>query len=322
MGEKSIYLVTGGAGFIGSHIADALLRRGERVRIVDDLSTGRAENLNAIRQGFEFVRGDLKDGALARDVMEGVGVVFHQAAIPSVPRSVADPLTTHNACLSATFNVLLAAKDAGVRRFVYAASSSAYGDQPILPKIETMAPAPLSPYAASKLAGENYCRAFTASYGFETVCLRYFNVFGPRQDPSSEYSGVIARFVDALLEGRRPTIYGDGEQSRDFTFVSNVVEANLLAAAAPRAAGRVINVASGRRSTLNELLRTLQKLTGREDLEAVRRDARVGDVRDSLADITLAGELLGYSPRVGLEEGLKATLSWRKAAAGAECLAA
>jgi nucleoside-diphosphate-sugar epimerase len=312
MSLSGVYLVTGGAGFVGSHIAAALAGAGARVRVLDDLSTGHVENLEEIGGAVEFVRGALTDAdALAR-ALEGVEVVFHEAAIPSVPRSVENPEVTHRACVEGTFALLVAAQRAGVRRLVYAASSSAYGDQPTLPKIEDMRPEPLSPYAAAKLVGEYYCQVWARVYGFETVSLRYFNVFGPRQDPSSPYSGVISRFIAALASGQRPVIYGDGEQSRDFTYISNVVDGNLRAAETAQGVGQVINVATGRRTTLNELLDALKRITGRTDAEAEYREQRVGDVRHSLADITRARKFLGYEPKVGLEEGLQKTLEWWK----------
>jgi nucleoside-diphosphate-sugar epimerase len=304
------YLVTGGAGFIGSHIAGALAGSGARVRVLDDLSTGHAENLEEIGGRAEFVRASLLDADALRRALEGVELVFHEAAIPSVPRSVDNPEETHRACVEGTFALLVAARAAGVRRVVYAASSSAYGDQPTLPKVEDMAPQPLSPYAAAKLVGEYYCQVWARTYGFETVSLRYFNVFGPRQDPGSQYSGVISRFISALLSGERPVIYGDGEQSRDFTYISNVVDANLRAAETTRGVGEVVNVATGERATLNELLEVLKGITGKTDVTADYREARVGDVRHSLADITRARELLGYEPKVGLEEGLRKTIEW------------
>ncbi len=309
---SGIALVTGGAGFIGSHIAAALSGRGARVRVIDDLSTGHVENVEEIGGDVDFVRASLNDAGALRRALEGVELVFHQAAIPSVPRSVDNPRETHDACVNATFSLLLAARDARVRRVIYAASSSAYGDQPASPKVETMAPDPLSPYAAAKLFGEYYCKVFTRSYGLETVALRYFNIFGPRQDPSSQYSGVISRFISSLASGATPVIYGDGGQTRDFTYVANAVDANLLAAESSRAVGQVVNVANGRQTSLNELLSALKKLTGREGAEAEYRDARVGDVRHSLADITRARDLLGYEPRVALEEGLQKTLDWWK----------
>jgi UDP-glucose 4-epimerase len=304
------YLVTGGAGFIGSHIAAALAASGARVRVLDDLSTGYAENVEAIGGRVEFVRAGLLDSDALRRALEAVELVFHEAAIPSVPRSVANPEETHRACVEGTFALLLAARAAGVRRVVYAASSSAYGDQPTLPKVEDMTPQPLSPYAAAKLVGEYYCQVWARTYGFETVSLRYFNVFGPRQDPSSHYSGVISRFIAALMSGERPVIYGDGEQSRDFTYVSNVVDANLRAAETTRGIGEVVNVATGERTTLNQLLSVLKGITGKADAEPEYRETRVGDVRHSLADITRARAFLGYEPTVGLEEGLRKTIEW------------
>jgi UDP-glucose 4-epimerase len=318
MNLSGIVLVTGGAGFVGSHIAAAAAGRGARVRVMDDLSTGHAENLEEIGGRVDFVRGSVNDESALRRALEGVELVFHEAAIPSVPRSVDNPRETHEACVEGTFRLLLAARDAGVRRVVYAASSSAYGDQPTLPKVETMPPDPLSPYAVAKLVGEYYCQVFARTYKLETVCLRYFNVFGPRQDPGSQYSGVISRFISALAAGSTPDSYGDGEQSRDFTYVANAVEANLLAAESAGAVGKVINVANGRRTTLNELLSLIKKLTGRDDAQAEYRPARVGDVRHSLADITRARELLGYEPRVPLEDGLKLTLDWWKQSRFAE----
>jgi nucleoside-diphosphate-sugar epimerase len=312
MSLSGIVLVTGGAGFIGSHIAAALATSGARVRIIDNLSTGHRENLEEIGGHVDFVEASLTDEAATRRALEDVELVFHEAAIPSVPRSIDNPRETHNACTDATFSLLLAARDQGVRRFVYAASSSAYGDQPGLPKREEMRPDPLSPYAAAKLVGEYYCQVFTRAYQLETVSLRYFNVFGPRQDPSSQYSGVISRFISALMSGEQPVIYGDGEHSRDFTFVENIVEANLRAAESTGAVGQIINVANGQRTTLNELLSVLKSVTGRTEVQPEYREARVGDVRHSLADITRARELLGYEPRVGLEEGLKLTIDWWK----------
>jgi nucleoside-diphosphate-sugar epimerase len=312
MSLSGTYLVTGGAGFVGSHIAAALAASGARVRVLDDLSTGHPENLEEVGGDIEFVRGGMTEPDALERALRGVEVVFHEAAIPSVQRSVEDPEVTHRACVEGTFSLLVAARRAGVRRVVYAASSSAYGDQPTLPKDEEMRPEPLSPYAAAKLVGEYYCQVWSRVYGFETVCLRYFNVFGPRQDPSSQYSGVISRFISALASGGRPVIYGDGEQSRDFTYVSNVVDGNLRAAESPQAVGHVINVATGRQTTLNELLEALKKITGRTDIEAEYREPRLGDVRHSLADITRARAWLGYEPQVGLEEGLRHTLEWWK----------
>ena len=310
------FLVTGGAGFIGSHMAEELVRRGERVRVVDSLITGKRENLSHIPQ-VEFVHGDLADLEVARRAVTGVDYVLHQAAIPSVPRSVQDPITSNRANVDASLNLLVAARDAGVRRVVYAGSSSAYGNTPTLPKVETMPTAPLSPYALQKLVAEQYCQMFTALYGLETVTIRYFNVFGPRQDPSSPYSGVISLFISALAEGRRPTIYGDGEQTRDFTFVTNVVDGALRACNAPKASGEVINVATGGRISLNELFRTLRDLTGAK-VEPIYAESRAGDVRDSQADIGKARQLLGYQPLVYLADGLAKTVEWFRTAPAAK----
>ena len=307
-----IALVTGGAGFIGSHIASALLAEGARVRVLDDLSTGHRENIDEIGGDVDFIQGSVADEALLAKVLEGVELVFHEAAIPSVPRSVKVPQQTHVASVDGTFSLLLAARDQKVRRVVYAGSSSAYGDQPTLPKSEQMSPDPLSPYAVAKLVGEYYCRVFTRVYGLETVTLRYFNVFGPRQDPGSQYSGVVSRFISSLLSDERPVIYGDGEQSRDFTYIDNVVGANLKAADASEASGKVINVANGMRITLNQLLAELKDLTGKHDVEAEYLEPRVGDVRHSLADISMARELLGYESKVDLREGLQRTIDWWK----------
>jgi nucleoside-diphosphate-sugar epimerase len=312
MSLSGIALVTGGAGFIGSHVAASLTESGARVRVIDDLSTGHRENLEEIGGEIDFVEASLADEAAVRRVLEDVEVVFHQAAIPSVPRSVNDPRATHTACVDATFSLLLGARDAGVRRVVYAASSSAYGDQPTLPKVEDMRPDPLSPYAVAKLVGEYYCQVFTRVYNLETVAMRYFNVFGPRQDPTSQYSGVISRFIAALLSSQQPVIFGDGEQSRDFTYIANVVRANLNAAETTTGIGQVINVANGERTTLNELLEILRRLTGRTDAQAEYRETRAGDVKHSLADNTRAKEMLDYKTLVGLEEGLQLTIDWWK----------
>ena len=305
-------LVTGGAGFIGSHIAAALLAQGARVRVLDDLTTGHRENIEEIGGNLDFIEGSVADEQLLSRVLDGVEVVFHEAAIPSVPRSVEEPRQTHVASVDGTFSLLVAARDAKVRRVVYAASSSAYGDQPTLPKVEHMLPDPLSPYAVAKLVGEYYCQVFTRVYGLETVSLRYFNVFGPRQDPGSQYSGVVSRFISTLLSNERPVIYGDGEQSRDFTYIDNVVFANLRAAESKEASGKVINVANGERITLNQLLSELKELTGKEDVTAEYLEPRIGDVRHSLADITLAKEFLGYESKVDLREGLERTIDWWK----------
>jgi nucleoside-diphosphate-sugar epimerase len=302
------YLVTGGAGFIGSHLATELVRRGHTVRIVDNLITGKRRNLDHL-QGVDFIEGDLADLAVATRAVQGMTYVLHQAAIPSVPRSVQDPITSNRANIDASVNVLVAARDAGVRRLVYAGSSAAYGDTPTLPKREDMPTNPLSPYALQKLVAEQYGQLFTRLYGFETVTIRYFNVFGPRQDPSSPYSGVISLFASALLEGRRPVIYGDGEQTRDFTYVANVVDGVLRAVEAPDVAGHVINVATGGRISLNELLRTMNRIVG-TNLQPIFKEPRAGDVRDSQADISKAKTLLGYTPIVKLDEGLEKTLDW------------
>lgn len=305
-------MVTGGAGFIGSHIASALAKNGARVRILDDLSTGHRENIDEIGGDVDFIQGSVADEELLTKALEDVELVFHEAAIPSVPRSVEAPRQTHVASVDGTFSLLVAARERGVRRVVYAASSSAYGDQPTLPKVEEMRPDPLSPYAVAKLVGEYYCRAFTRVYGLETVSLRYFNVFGPRQDPGSQYSGVVSRFISSLLSNERPVIYGDGEQSRDFTYIDNVVFANMNAASAKEASGKVINVANGERITLNQLLAELKDLTGKRDVTAEYLEPRVGDVRHSLADNTMARELLGYESKVDLREGLQRTIDWWK----------
>jgi len=302
------YLVTGGAGFIGSHLAEELVRRGERVRVVDSLITGKRENL-AHQPQVEFIEGDLAEPGVAARAMSGVDYVLHQAAIPSVPRSVEDPVTSNRANVDATLNVLVAARDAKVKRVVYAGSSSAYGNAATLPKVETMPPAPLSPYALQKLVAEQYCQMFTRLYGLETVTTRYFNVFGPRQDPSSPYSGVISVFISALCQGRGPTIYGDGEQTRDFTYVANVVDGVLRACQASGASGETINVATGGRISLNQLFEVVRDLVG-ADVSAKYGDVRAGDVRDSQADIAKARRILNYEPSVSFEEGLKRTVAW------------
>jgi nucleoside-diphosphate-sugar epimerase len=304
----SHYLVTGGAGFIGSHLAEELVRRGQRVRVVDSLVTGKRGNLAHLPE-VEFIEGDLADLAVARRAVAGVDYVLHQAAIPSVPRSVQDPITSNRANIEASLNVLVAARDERVKRLIYAGSSSAYGNTPTLPKVETMPTAPLSPYALQKLVAEQYCQMFTRLYGLETVTIRYFNVFGPRQDPSSPYSGVISLFISALSEGRRPTIYGDGEHTRDFTYVANVVDGVLRACDAQGASGEVINVATGGRISLNQLFRTVRDLANAK-IEPVYAEPRAGDVKDSQADISKARRVLGYEPIVTFEEGLNRTLAW------------
>ena len=305
------FLVTGGAGFIGSHIAEALVQRHDKVRVLDNLSTGHLSNLDPIRDRIEFVQGDLLDTETVERVVDDVDCIFHQAALASVPRSVKDPLATNAACVTGTLTLLDAARRAGVRRLIYAASSSAYGDQPFSSKRETDLPGPLSPYAVAKLAGEHYCRAFTATYGFETVAIRYFNVFGPRQDPNSPYSAVIPKFITAILSGKQPTVYGDGLQSRDFTYVENVVLGNLLAADAQGIDGQVFNVACGGNITLLELLESLNTLL-KTDVKPIFEKPRPGDVRQSLADISRARKLLDYEPRVGLHEGLARSIAYYK----------
>jgi nucleoside-diphosphate-sugar epimerase len=308
------FLVTGAAGFIGRSIAAELLARGEQVgghvRGIDNFITGKPSNLRGL-EAMELVEGDLRDPAACTRACEGIDTVFHEAALASVPRSVADPMGTNEHCVTATLNLLMAARDAGVRRVVYAGSSSAYGDTPTMPKHESMTPNPISPYAAAKLAGEQYVRVFARVYGLETVVLRYFNVFGPFQDPTSHYSGVLAIFCRKMLAREQPTIYGDGEQSRDFTYIENVVSANLLAAAAPaeKVSGMVINAATGLRFTLNQTFNILRELTGYEG-EPAYGEPRAGDIRDSLADVTLARELLGYEPMVDFREGLRRTVEW------------
>jgi len=302
------YLITGGAGFIGSHLTEELARRGHRVRVADSLITGRRRNLEHI-PGVEFLEGDLADLSFATQAVQGMDYVLHQAAIPSVPRSVSDPVTSNRANIDASLNVLVAARDAGVTRVVYAGSSSAYGNTATLPKREDMPAQPLSPYALQKHVAEQYCQMFTRLYGLETVTIRYFNVFGPRQDPGSPYSGVISLFSTALLEGRRPTIYGDGEQTRDFTYVTNVVDGVLRACEAKGAAGEVINVATGGRISLNQLAGVMNTIVG-TNLQPLYKDARTGDVMHSQADISKAERLLGYSPTVTFEQGLRLTLDW------------
>jgi nucleoside-diphosphate-sugar epimerase len=310
------FLVTGGAGFIGSHLAEELLRRGHAVRVADNLITGKRSNLDHLSD-VEFLEGDLADLSFARRAVDGAEYVLHQAAIPSVPRSVKDPITSNRANVDGTLNVLVAARDAGVKRLVFAGSSSAYGNTATLPKREDMPSNPLSPYALQKVIGEQYLQMFTRLYGLETVSTRYFNVFGPRQDPSSPYSGVISVFATALLENRSPTIYGDGGQTRDFTYVANVVDGVLRACEAEGVSGEVINVATGGRTSLNQLFETMKRLIG-ASVGATHAEPRAADVRDSQADISKARRLLGYSPSVSFEAGLSRTIEWyRGASAGA-----
>jgi len=307
------YLVTGGAGFIGSGIVAALVERGEQVRVADDFSTGRRENMAAFKTQIDLLRGDLADLDFARRAVDGIEYVIHQAAIPSVPRSVADPLGNNRAGVVSTLNLLLAARDAGVRRMTYASSSSIYGEGfDGASKHEGMLPAPLSPYGVSKLAAEQYCLSFHKVYGFEVVALRYFNVFGPRQDPKSEYAAVIPRFITALLRGEPPTIFGDGEQTRDFTFVGNIVSANLHALEHPNAPGHIFNIAMGAVNTLNKLVETLRELTG-VDIAPQYTTPRSGDIRHSFADVSKAREILQFEPKISVVEGLRATIDWYRA---------
>lgn len=304
-----IVLVTGGGGFIGSHLAYHLARLGHRVRILDNFATGRRSNVAVLPGDVEVIEGDIQSYERVHNAVRGSEIVFHQAALPSVPRSIQDPLTSNASNVTGVLNVLLAARDEGVRRVVFASSSSVYGSNPSLPKREDMQPMPISPYSVAKLAAEGYCRSFCHVYGLETVALRYFNVFGPRQDPSSQYAAVVPNFIDALLAERAPVIYGDGEQSRDFTYVDNVVRANILAMDAERVAGQVYNVACGDRITLNQLMGELKTLLG-SDVAATHASARTGDVRHSLADITLARRDLGYEVEIALREGLSRTIAY------------
>jgi nucleoside-diphosphate-sugar epimerase len=306
----AVYVVTGGGGFIGSHIVENLVRqRNTVVKVIDDFSTGKRENVEAFKNDVEIIEADIAETKNLAQFLKGADYVIHQAAIPSVPKSILDPLKSHNANVNGTLNLLLACRDAGVKRVVYASSSSLYGDSPTLPKREGMMPNPLSPYGAQKLFAEMYCEVFTKAYGLETVSLRYFNVFGPRQDSTSQYSGVLALFIPAVLQGRRPTIYGDGLQSRDFTYVQNVVEANLLACKVPGVGGQVFNVACGDRITVNSMLHQINKIVG-VDISPVYAEPRSGDIKHSQADITRAKEHLGYEPKVSFEEGLRATVEW------------
>jgi nucleoside-diphosphate-sugar epimerase len=309
----SRYLVTGCAGFIGSWITQSLVERGEDVRGLDNFETGRRENFSAFENKFEFIECDLRDAGRTARACEGIDAIFHVAALPSVPRSVKDPRTSHTANIDGTFNLLEGARAAGVRRVVYSASSSAYGNQPGFPRVETMVPMPIAPYPVQKLAGEFYMKSFWQVYGIETVCLRYFNIFGPRQDPDSPYSGVMARFALQMMRGERPTIFGDGEQGRDFTYIDNAVSANLLAMAAPaeNVAGKVFNVACGDRHTLNKTFHVLADLFDFKE-EPIYGPNRAGDIQNSLADITAARTAFGYIPAVSFEEGLRRTIEWYK----------
>ncbi|MFB0533860.1 MAG: SDR family oxidoreductase [Anaerolineae bacterium] len=305
----TVYLVTGGAGFIGSNIVEELVRRGERARILDNFSTGKRENIAPFLEDVELIEGDLRYLDTVRQAVEGVDYILHQGALPSVPKSIDNPLDTDESNVRGTLNLLVAARDAGVKRVVYASSSAVYGDTPTLPKAEEMKPVPLSPYAVSKLAGEHYCQVFYQVYGLETVALRYFNVFGPRQDPTSQYAAVVPRFVTAMLRGDQPIIYGDGEQSRDFSYVTNVVQANLLAATVPDVGGQVFNIACGQRYNLLELVAAINQILG-TDITPVHTAPRVGDIRHSLADIARAREMLGYQVEVEFKEALRRLIVW------------
>jgi nucleoside-diphosphate-sugar epimerase len=305
----SNYVVTGGAGFIGSHIVEELIRREQLVKVIDNFSTGKRENLKSFAGKVEVIETDISHATDLAKIFSGVDYIIHQAAIPSVPKSIVDPVTSHNANVNGTLNLLVAARDAGVKRVVYASSSSLYGDSPTLPKHEGMMPNPLSPYGGQKLFGEMYCQVFTRSYGLESVALRYFNVFGPRQDASSQYSGVLAKFIPALLQNKRPVIYGDGLQSRDFTYVQNVVEANLLACTTPGVAGEAFNIACGDRITVNDMLVQINKITGK-DISPIYEAPRAGDIKHSQADITKAETKLNYKPKVTFAEGLRHTIDW------------
>ena len=303
------FLVTGGAGFIGSNICRKLLSQGCFVRVIDNLLTGKKSNLSAIIDRIEFIEADMGDQDVARTAMKDVDVVLHQGALPSVPRSVDDPAATHKHCLDATFTLLLAARDAGIKRFVYASSSSVYGDTPALPKLESMKPGPLSPYAVGKLTGEYYCSVFSRVFGLETISLRYFNVFGPHQDPTSQYAAAIPAFVTAVLKNQQPNVFGDGQQSRDFTYIDNIIEANLLAAQAEHTAGEVLNIACGKAVTVNETIDIINDLLGK-NIKPIYTDTRPGDIKHSLADITLAEKLLGFKPTVPFKQGLQKAIDW------------
>ena len=307
--QMSLFLVTGGAGFIGSHLVEGLLSRGKKVRVLDDFSTGKRKNLAHMIDQIELIEGDICKPEDCRKAVEGVSVVFHEAAIPSVPKSVADPVSSHRANVDGTFNMLMAAKDAGVKRFVYAASSSAYGDTEISPKHEKILPGPKSPYAVAKLVGEYYLKCFYECYGLETIGLRYFNVFGPRQDPKSQYAAAIPAFVTSILRDQPPTVYGTGEQSRDFTYIENVIEANLLAAGAPATHGEVVNIACAESVTINAIVRRINELLGK-NIPSKFEPMRAGDVMNSLADISLARQVIGYTPKIKFDQGLQLAIDW------------
>ena len=306
------YLITGGAGFIGSHIVDEVLRRGDNVRVVDNLSTGQEANLAEVRERIKFCQLDIRDLEAMRPCFDGVDYVIHLAALASIPRSIADPITSNAVNVDGTLNVLVAARDAKAKRVVFAASSSAYGDNPVLPRVETHEPRPLSPYALMKLTGEYYCKVFTNIYGLETVSLRYFNIFGPRQNANSPYTGVLSLFNAAYIRGTTPVVYGDGEQSRDFTYVANVVDASLRACTAPGASGGVFNVGVAEQHSINQIIAMMNKIFGR-DVKPNYAPTRPGDVRESLADISRARAVLGYTPLVPFEEGLRKTVEWYRA---------
>ena len=303
------FLVTGGAGFIGSHLVHRLVELGHSVRVLDDLSSGKRENLVDVLSKTDWIQGDMADPAIARRACRGVDVVLHEAAVPSVPKSVDDPATSHRSNVEGTFQLLLAARDEKVRRFIYAGSSSAYGESPTLPKVESMPTDPLSPYAVQKLTGEFYCRAFAKCYGLQTLTMRYFNVFGPRQDPRSQYAAAIPAFVTAILQNRAPTVYGDGEQTRDFTYIENVIHANLLAAKAERTNGEVVNIACGGRISINQIIADINRYFGKS-IKPDYLPERQGDIKHSAADISLARKVIGYEPIVSTLDGLKRTMDW------------
>ena len=305
------FLITGGAGFIGSNICKKLVSQGCFVRVIDNLLTGKKSNLEDFIDKIEFIEADMGDEKIARTAMKGVDVVLHQGALPSVPRSVEDPSLTHKHCVDATFTLLLAARDAGIKRFVYASSSSAYGDTPTMPKVETMPPMPLSPYAVGKLVGEYYCSVFHKVFGLETISLRYFNVFGPQQDPTSQYAAAIPAFVTAILKDKQPIVFGDGLQSRDFTYVDNIVEANILAARTKETKGEVINIACGQAVTVNETIDLIDEMLGK-NIKPIFADSRPGDVKHSLADISASGNIIGFKPVIQFKEGLQLAIDWYK----------